>query len=147
MVVQPYNTSPWEAEAGGSELQVYLYLHGVRVQCGLHDTESQNVGERYSDGSAVNDTGYSCRGSKFKSQHSHDSTQSSITLVSEDTRPSSGLCGHQAHLWYTNINSGKTFIHTNGDDDDDDDDDDDIYDDTSRSFLPSLHPVLQTFNM
>ena len=35
----------------------------------------------------------------------------SVIPVPGDLMPSSGLCGHQAHVWYTHRHAGKTFIH------------------------------------
>lgn len=40
--------------------------------------------------------------------HTHSGSQPSVTLVSEDPVPSSGLCGYQACVWYTSVHVGKT---------------------------------------
>ena len=49
----------------------------------------------------------SYRGPRFSSQHSHDSSQPSVTLVPGDQIPSSGLHGHYMHV--VDIYIGKTF--------------------------------------
>lgn len=40
---------------------------------------------------------------RFNSQHLPTHTQESVTPVPRDSIPASGLCGHQAHKWYTDI--------------------------------------------
>lgn len=45
----------------------------------------------WNDNSVVKSNGYSSRGFRFKSQHSHGNSQPFITLVREDPTSSSGL--------------------------------------------------------
>ena len=43
----------------------------------------------------------------FDSQHLHSGSEPSIIPVTEDLALSSGLLGHQAHMWYIYIHTGK----------------------------------------
>lgn len=47
------------------------------------------------------------------SQNLHDGSQPSMLLQSQVIwhTASPGLCGHQAHTWYTDIHRQKTYIH------------------------------------
>lgn len=49
------------------------------------------------DVSAVKNMCYSCRGPVFSSQHPHDDLKLSITPVTVEMKPSSGLGGHHTH--------------------------------------------------
>jgi hypothetical protein len=38
-------------------------------------------------------------------------SQLSVTIVPGDLMPSSGLCGYQAHMWYTGIHTCRQAEH------------------------------------
>jgi hypothetical protein len=48
---------------------------------------------------------------RFSSWNSNGSLLLSVTIVPEDLTPSYGLCGHQAHMWYTSVKPGKIFSY------------------------------------
>lgn len=52
----------------------------------------------------------SFKGPGFNFQHTHDSSQPSVTPVLEDPVNSSGFHGHEAHTWCTDTHVGK-HIH------------------------------------
>jgi hypothetical protein len=52
-----------------------------------------------------------CPKTWFSFQDLCDSSQPCVTPVLWELMASSGLCGHQAHKWFTNICAGKTLIH------------------------------------
>lgn len=101
MVVYASNPNPGKSEAGGfpgyggkprlqSEFQASLG-YGVRL-CLKNETKLNNtfpptpthiqtVGV---GGTAVKNTGCSCKGHKFEPQHSHDGSQLPVTLVPGD---------------------------------------------------------------
>lgn len=62
-------------------------------------------------GPMTESTGCSCRELRFKSQHPHGISQSPVTLVTGNLIPSSGLCGHQACTWCTDLYVDKTSTY------------------------------------
>lgn len=50
-------------------------------------------------------------GTKFISQHLYGNSQLSVTLVTEDLIPDSGLLKYQAYMRYTDITVSKTLIY------------------------------------
>lgn len=58
----------------------------------LDEQVSQQTGWR------VGSTVCSSKGPRFRSQHSHSSSQMSVTPVQRDLMPPSGLCWHCTHM-------------------------------------------------
>lgn len=62
------------------------------------------------DNSVAESTGYVSRGLKFGSKLPHGGSYLPLTPVPGDLMSSSGLLGHQAHMWCMRIYVGKTPI-------------------------------------
>jgi hypothetical protein len=71
---------------------------------------SNNLLGTWGDGSQVKSTDCSSWGPRFSSQHPQISLQPSVTLIMEAPTPSSGLWGHQACTWSTDIHPDKTSV-------------------------------------
>ena len=59
-------------------------------------------------------TDCSSRGSRFKFQQPHGSSQLSVTSFPGDLMSSFNFQKHQAHMWYTDTHGGKTPRHIKG---------------------------------
>ena len=75
--------------------------------CALGSKKKGHQEELERDCSVVRCTGCSSRGPRFDSQHPHDGSQPSVTLVPGDLMPSSGIQGTTC-TWYPEIHKGKT---------------------------------------
>jgi hypothetical protein len=95
---------------GGGQNDIWLHLLGASQTDGLTLLKPTEPGLE-SQFSIMN-TCCSCRGPRFDLQHPHGSSPS-IIPAQEDFMPSSGLCGHQAQKWCTDIHADKTPIHIN----------------------------------
>lgn len=63
----------------------------------------KNKAEGWRDGPVVRSTYCSCWGPELCSKHPHGGSQPSVAPVPANLTPSSGLCRHQAHMSYTDI--------------------------------------------
>jgi hypothetical protein len=95
VVAYTFNPSTWEAEAGRSEFEVSLvYRESSRIALGLHretlprkakqNKQTKIILWGWRDCSVVISTGCSSKGPTFNSQHSHGSSQLSVTPASGD---------------------------------------------------------------
>lgn len=63
------------------------------------------------DGSAVQNTGYSSKRTRFNSQHPYSGSQPSVTPVSADPNSFSGLHTSTRHELGTQTDAGSTHTH------------------------------------
>lgn len=58
--------------------------------------------------SAIKSACCSCKRPGLSSHHPYGCSQPPVNLVPGDLMPSSGISGHQKHMWYTHINTDQT---------------------------------------
>lgn len=81
-----------------------LYIrHNEQQFWSIFDRSLEVLDMGWRDGSVLKSTSCYFRGPGFDSQHAHGSSLESVTPVSWDLTPSSGLLRHQAGMWYTDI--------------------------------------------